>query len=83
MTFCVDFSGLTVDFFATQVFLTQFFILIPLLLSVFAYFVSKWLKMRSLTPFMLLWMVEIILFVLNLCAASLKDENYGFMSLVR
>ena len=32
---------------------------------------------------MLLWMVEIILFGLNLCTASLKDENYSFMSLVR
>ena len=28
-------------------------------------------------------MVKIILFGLNLCAASLRDENYGFMSLVR
>ena len=64
-------------------FLTQFFVLIPFFLSVFAYFVSKWLKLRSLTPFILLWMVEIILFGLNLCAASLKDENYDFMSLVR
>jgi hypothetical protein len=48
LTFYVDFSGLTIDFFATQVFLTQFVILIPFLLSIFAYFVSKWLKMRSL-----------------------------------
>ena len=32
---------------------------------------------------MLLWMVETILFGLNLCAASLKVENYGFMSLLR
>ena len=29
-------------------FLTQFFVLIPFLLSVFAYFVSKWLKLGSL-----------------------------------
>ena len=64
-------------------FLIQFFILISFLLSVFAYFVSKWLKLRSLTPFLLLLMVEIILFGLNLCAASLKVENYSFMSLVR
>ena len=49
----------------------------------FSYFVSKWLKLRSFTPFMLLWMVETILFGLNLCAASLKVKNYGFMSLVR
>ena len=48
MTFYVDFSGLIVDFFATQVFLTQFFVLIPFLLSVIAYFVSEWLKLRSL-----------------------------------
>ncbi len=86
LTFRVDcwLSKLTltidhVDFFATPGVSYSIFRLD----SIFAYFVSKWLKLRSLSPFMLLRMVKIILFGLNLCATSLKVKNYSFISLVR
>ena len=80
----VDFSlGLT---FSVQVLLTQFFALISYLQSVFAYCVSKWIKMMFSfpTPSILCWRgVRITYLGLKLCVVFLRVACSSIIILVQ